>query len=229
MGDEDDGDAALPRHARDQRADHPLAADVEARQRLVEEEDAGLGDQRLGEEEALLLAAAETADGAVGVRGRPHRLERGVDQATPPAPRGAGQRHPPAITVDAQPHQVAGAHPEVGVEGAPLGDVAHRAAATARPAAEDLDAPLAEPLETEQDTQHRGLAGTVGPEDHHELAERHLQVGVLPDGPAFEVDRGVAQPDRRGLEGRRPIRDDRASAWLKGGSHLARVSALSAL
>jgi len=49
---------------------------VERAHRLVEEQDAGFGDEGAGEGDALALAARQLMDTAAGLAGQPHQVER---------------------------------------------------------------------------------------------------------------------------------------------------------
>ena len=66
LGGDDDDRLALARELADQRHDLRLAADVDARGRLVEHDHARLGGQPLGDDDLLRVAAGEGADRAVG-------------------------------------------------------------------------------------------------------------------------------------------------------------------
>jgi hypothetical protein len=58
MGDDHDGDAELRPDPGQQADDPPLVPDVERRQRLVEDEQPGPADERLGDGDALALSTA---------------------------------------------------------------------------------------------------------------------------------------------------------------------------
>ena len=61
MGDVDDGEAEALLELPDLRADAPPELGVEVRERLVEQQHAGLEDERAGHRHALLLATRELA------------------------------------------------------------------------------------------------------------------------------------------------------------------------
>ena len=129
MRDEQHSDAFARADALDERGDGRLVGQVEAVQRLVEDQELRAAHERLREQQPLLLAAGELADRAVGVArradeaehlGDPGVLRAAALAATP----GDGERHAPAIAVEAEANEVDAADPRVVVEAVPLGDVA---------------------------------------------------------------------------------------------------------
>src|SRR2546430_13440580 len=79
--DEQHGDLLLFADAAHERGDRGLVRQVEAVERLVEQQQPRPPDQRLGDQQALLLAAGELAD-------RPAGIKWGARQAHPPPDRG---------------------------------------------------------------------------------------------------------------------------------------------
>ncbi len=77
VGDEDDAGAAAPRRG-DDVLDREHRGGVEAGGRLVEEQHLGVGGQRAGQRQALLLAAREQAGGLVGLVGEADAVEERV-------------------------------------------------------------------------------------------------------------------------------------------------------
>ena len=75
VGDEQDGEVSLAGDLADQLDDRALVAHVEVRKRLVHQQQARAADQRLREQQALLLAAGQAAERPVGVS--PRRRPRG--------------------------------------------------------------------------------------------------------------------------------------------------------
>ena len=130
VGHEDDGGPAAAPALVDQAGHGALAGQVEGQEGLVAQEHGRVTEQRLGDAQALLLAARESPTGASRVGARAHRLDELV-QPGPGGPVGA-QRHAPAATVDPETDQVAGPDGQALLEGALLGDVAERGVAPAR-------------------------------------------------------------------------------------------------
>ena len=132
--------------------DGALVAEVEAVERLVEQQDPRAAHQRLGDQQPLLLAAGERADRARRVGARADQLDHLLDPAA--RPRGparlsaAGSGNAPARAVEAEAHDVEAANPRVrrrscaaaagsrsGAVAAPGGAAEHAGAALARAAA----------------------------------------------------------------------------------------------
>ena len=95
-----------PADAGDERHHFLLVGQVEVRQRLVQEQQFRVGQQRLGDEQALLLSARELPDRGFGQVQSIHLSQSLVDLA---APFGVRQADTPAVTVQAKPYQVASA------------------------------------------------------------------------------------------------------------------------
>ena len=76
VGHEEDRPAGPPLPAADEPGDLLLVAEVEARQRLVAEEEPWVADERLGDAQTLLLSAREAADRRLGERRRLDALDR---------------------------------------------------------------------------------------------------------------------------------------------------------
>src|SRR4051794_3317783 len=198
----------------DQRGDRGLVRQVEALQRLVEQQQPGAGGEGLGDEQALLLTPREEADGAVGIGGRAHELDD-LGQALVLAPGSRAvllrprQRNPPAGAAQAQPDEVDAAEPDLGVEVAPLGQVADEIAALARRAAGDAQAPCGQPDQPEDGLDHRRLARAVRPQDGDELPGVDAHVDPGPQGAVADPHGGVPEVhDRRRCLLPRPLRPD---------------------
>ena len=115
-------DLLFRRDSRQQIDDLLLAGDVEVRQRLVQEQQPRAADQRVGDQDPLLLTAGELADTRVRESLGVDRVEHLVDLAS-----GAtrdGQREAEPLPVDAEPDQVPGAQRHVRVQRDPLRHVA---------------------------------------------------------------------------------------------------------
>src|SRR5207342_522194 len=78
--DEEDRDAQLAVQACEQVGQRLLRLDVDSGRRLVEGEQLRACDERLGDERALLLAAGEAPDRALGERRQADPLDRLVDR-----------------------------------------------------------------------------------------------------------------------------------------------------
>ena len=103
-------------------ADHGLLVrEVEARQRLVAQQQPRVVGERLTDAQSLLLAAGEEAHGVVGEVARADGVDEAVD-ALPLA--AAGERQPEAMPVDAERHEVPAAQRGLGRQRALLRDVA---------------------------------------------------------------------------------------------------------
>ena len=134
VGHEDDRRAGLAPPLVDEVGHGLLAGQVEGEQRLVAQQDLGVAEQRLGDAEALLLAAREQADGRVGVGAGAD----GVKCLVHPFPDGPGvARQTPAVAVDAEADEVAPADGQGAVEGLLLGHVAELVVAQPRRGAVD--------------------------------------------------------------------------------------------
>ena len=116
------GHAAGAAKAADKPRDRLLVAEVKAVERLVEREHLGPRNQRLRDQNPLLLAARELADRPLRVAGGADQLDHGdhLSFFLPHRSQPAGQRHTPPAAVEPEPDQVHSAKPKVGVELAPL-------------------------------------------------------------------------------------------------------------
>ena len=189
VGDEDGGDAEAPLQAADLAAHGEAEAGVEVRQRLVEEEEARLLDQRAGERDALLLAARHLRRTAVeelaDLDQRRHRLD--AARRLPRPDRLEAQREP---DVRARRHvriERVGLEDDADVAVARLDLVDHRA----------VEADLAGGwrVDAGEHEQRRRLAAARRPEDGDELAVLDAKVGRLDGddiapalGDALELD-----------------------------------------
>ena len=120
VGHEDDRRARVAAAAVEQVDDRPLRRQVEREQRLVGQEQGRVGDERLGDPQALLLAAGEPPHRELGVRGRADGRKRACN-ALVGRPR--VQSEAPPVAVQAEPDEVATAHRRIAVKRALLGDV----------------------------------------------------------------------------------------------------------
>ena len=167
--------SSLAADARDQRGDGGLVGQVEAVQRLVQQQQPGPRGERLRDQQPLLLAAGELADRPVGVGGGADQVDHLVD---PRAPRSRGrwsaprrQRDAPAGAVETEPDDVDAADPQPRVEAAPLGQVADLArCASPGGSPSTLSAAGGQRQQAEHDLDQRRLPDAVRPEHGDELA-----------------------------------------------------------
>ena len=82
VGDEEHRGVRLAAAPVDQLAHDLLLREVEREQGLVAQQNVRIGDERLRDAQALLLAARESPDGRVGVVAGADRVDRGVDRGT---------------------------------------------------------------------------------------------------------------------------------------------------
>src|SRR5437763_8890339 len=203
VGHHHDRHPLVPADAGHEGGDRRLVRQVEAVERLVEQQHGGPAHEGLGDEDALLLAAGDLADRTLGVGG-------GVDQvddlgnsalclalATP-----AGPGETPSVAVEAEAHDVDAAHAQAGVEAASLRQVADVGVVGAGPVAQHRQRARRQRHQSEHGVDERRLAGTVGTEHGDELSGGHRQVEVLPDLPSPEADCGVARVDGLGVQSR---------------------------
>ena len=103
----------LVRDPAEQVHDLACAAQIEVRQRLVEQQQPRPADQRVRDQDALLLAAGETPDAGVGKLLGVDRGEHLLDELAPCA---TGARQAQTMAVDAERDEVSSAQRHVGVE-----------------------------------------------------------------------------------------------------------------
>jgi hypothetical protein len=173
------------------RDDLLLAAQVEVGERLVEQEQPGPRDQRVRDEDALLLTAGKLADPGVGVAGRADVGQRRLDQfpALPGRPVLPGEGEPEPVPVKAERHHVAGAQRHVRVDDQLLRHVADgRLVLVVQGRAVDEHAPARRVGQAEDDAQERGLARSVRPDDAGEVPLLKGERDVAEDLAAAQAD-----------------------------------------
>ena len=191
--DEDHGHAPPPVPVGEELHGRLLVVQIQAEQRLVAQQDLGIADQGLGDAQALLLAPRQPPDRGVRIWPRPHQRQHLVDSAVDAARAQGGS---PSVSIQTQGHEIAPAQGQVGVEGPLLRDVADRLAAAPGHPPKHLHAPAIRRLQAQERAQEGGLAAAVGAEDGQELAARHGEGEVAPEGLA-------AQPQGRPVEQKR--------------------------
>ena len=186
---------ALVAQLRQQPHDRVLGRDVDAGERLVEQDHLALLRQRPGEEHPLPLPARELAD--LAVRGsRPCRPAR-----APPRPaRGRGPRAGAASPCGRSGPSSPRPRPAPGRSSRPPRPAARRrrgssAQRRARRAAEDLDAAGGERHEAHDRLEQRRLARAVDPDERGDRAARDGEARVLDRRqPGAVGDADVAEP-----------------------------------
>lgn len=190
--DHDDSRACACEFGEDLR-EHLGALGVDARGRLVHDDEVGVGHQRAGDVGPLLLPAGQLGDGPVGQRGQPDPVDplgrRPLLGTAGPADQGLARE-------DAAEDHLGdgGGHP-----GGDLGALGH--VPEPRPAgepsewfAEQLDR-AAERDEADESADEGRLARSVGAEDRDELAGGDLEVDPAQHRGAGQVDLDVSSGD----------------------------------
>ncbi len=193
MRDHQHGYAAVDAHPANELGDGALVRQVEAVERLVENEQSRVAHEGLRDQQALLFTAGELAD-------RTHRVRRCVDAlddlAHPPSrftvlrtPR-PGQTE--AIAVEAEADDVNAAHPQRRVEAAALREVADLAVGYARGLTEHEGLARGERDHAERGFDQGRFPDAVRAEDRDELAGRNIDVDVVPEQPVANADGCIA-------------------------------------
>ncbi len=186
-----------------------LMRHIEARCRFVEEQDAGVLHERLGQHDHLLLAARELGEAALGKLGYAELAERRRGHA--------GRRALGAAAVGAHLDHLA--HGKVELEREVLrhqGDLASHVAALvlAGRAAVDEDRAGTRREQAVDQVEQRALAAAVGSDHPHEVAGFHVERQALEHGVVGIVGkrRLAHRDDRRGAFGGR-MRGVRAGGY----------------
>ena len=157
--------------AADECRDRGLIWQIEAVERLVEQQQLRATNERLGDQESLLLAARELADRLAGVAFGAHELEYFRDSlARRLSAREAGKRQSPPGSLESEPDDVDAADAGAGVEVASLRQVADPAVFLTRRPPQHGGASGGEGQQAEHGLDQRRLAGPVRTEDRDELA-----------------------------------------------------------
>ena len=143
---------------------------IEVGERLVEQEDLGVANDRPADRDPLALAAREGLRLAVEIVGQPQHLGGAADALVDLAP---AEAH----VLESESHVLVHAHVRVeriGLEHHGKPAVGGRNVRDAL--AVDQDVAAADLLEAGDDAQQRGLAAAGGADEHHELAIRDREV-----------------------------------------------------
>jgi hypothetical protein len=166
-----------------------LVGEVETVEGFVENQQARLSHNRLGDQDPLLFAAGELAKGALGVPLRPDKVDNLVDpsgfQVTSCAidPR---DREAPPWSVESKAHDLAGPNPCRRLELSVLGEISDLIAAIAGGCPQDGRRALCKGEHAEQYLEQRGLSGTVRPKDGGELALGDREIEIRPNGASTD-------------------------------------------
>jgi hypothetical protein len=177
-----DGYLLTPGQVRQQRDDVVTAGDVKVGERLVEQQQLRLADQRMRDHDALLLAAGQLTDPRAGVSVGPDGLEHVL---YPLAPLPGRKRQAELVAVDTQRDDIRHPQRHVRVDQQLLRDIADGGVL--------CDRAFCDVLEAEDDAEQGGLAGAVRTDQAGELALSDVERDVLQDRPAAEADRYVVQ------------------------------------
>src|SRR4051812_45055406 len=102
------------------------------------------------------------------------------------------------MTVEPEPHEVATADRQTGIERTLLGHVPDVVTPAPRRPAVDLDDPARQPRQPEEHTQQRRLPRSVRAEDREELARRELEAEMFEQHARAELHRRIMQADGGG-------------------------------
>lgn len=198
MGAKQDSEAELLRQPADKVDDHVLLMLVEADQRLVEKEEAGPADQRLGDQQALTLTARHGRERSRRQQLTADGFQRPGDVATAVRRK---VRDAETMAVHRACQDVAPRQTDIGWRGVGLGEVADcRIALPDRPV-EDGDPPAGRPPEAQNGADQRRLAGAVRPKQADEFALVDRQADVVEDRRPADRQRHVVERDGAQDEG----------------------------
>ena len=194
MGAEQDGDAQLLPDLPGQGDDIGGVAGVQAGHRLVQQEQAGMVQQRLGQQEPLALAAGQGLQRPVGQATGVHPVQRIQHRRAPGGPQ---PRQAPAPAAHGAGHEVPAAQPGARGLGADLRHVADAGSARGRRPAQHADAARRRAQQAQDGAEQGGLPRAVRAEHANEPARRHRERHVIQhpaparrQGDAPQLDRG---------------------------------------
>ena len=199
VADEDEGDLALAVQVVEHRVEGGLRLRIDAARGLVEDDQLGVGHERAGDQDALLLTRRERADPRARVRFHAcarQRLAHARSLRSADALEEAEARHEPGGD-----HLLHG-HGQGRVERGPLGDIAQPPPLPEcrRRLAEEPHRAFLGHEQPQHDAQERGLARAVGADDAEKVAGLDGQVDAVEhadftvgDADALELDEGTHQ------------------------------------
>ena len=190
---EQHGDAELLLKPADQHDNIVLVAQIEADQRLVEQQEARAAEQGLRQQQALPFAAGDFAEGPPRQCACANEVERAAHLV---APRGVEKRQSPAMPVHRPGQEVLAGQPNRADRAVPLRHVADGGVAAASRLAEDADRAGARRDGAQDRPQQRRLAAAVGAQHADELRGPDRQRDVLQDDARAIGERHVRQLDR---------------------------------
>ena len=185
---EQHGGAVLTQQVHERVSEKLLRLRVHAGDRLVEDEELGLGGQRLGDQDALLLSTRELDDALFAQPFQRHRLERVTDRVpinrSRPAP-------PPLLGEAAGGDDLLDRRRKVGCQARTLRHVPQAPAVGETPGrgAEQLHPARLRRQETQDDAQQRRFAGPVRADEGRELTGSDLEGDVVEDAMGAEGER----------------------------------------
>jgi hypothetical protein len=161
------------------------AGDVQVGERLVEQQQFRVADQRVRDHHALLLAAGQLADPRVRVGAGADGVEHGVD----PVPAVPGREaEAELVAVDAERHHVPDPQWHVRLDQQLLRDVSDVRV--------QCPGPGRHRLEAEDEAQQGGLARAVRPDQPGELARADGERDIVEDRAAAEADADVGEVEQ---------------------------------
>ncbi len=198
----------------EQGGDLLLMTQIQRGQRLVTQQDRGIGRQRRGDPDPLQLAAGQHRDRGVtetvGADGRQQLVD---PTAHGPSGAAGAERESPPVSVETHPHQVPGLEHGALVDRDPLRHVADSRTAAPYRLAADPRLAVGQLLLAEQHLEQARLPGPVRAQNRDELAGSDVEVQSLPQHPVAEGERGAAGPHGGNL------RDSSLGACLLRGRH----------
>src|SRR2546421_8813254 len=198
--DEQHGDPLVFADATHEGGDRGLVGQVEAVERLVEQQEIRSADERLRDQEPLLLAAGELADRLPRISSSADELDHlGDTGCVSLATWAAREWNTPAGSVQSELNHVDAADPGAGVEAVSLRQVADPAPQVAGRPTQPRRRSDGQRQQPEDRLDQRRLTGTVRPEDRDEVGLGDAYRDIAPDHPAAEAHRGAVERDRRFL------------------------------
>src|SRR2546430_1705081 len=195
VGDVQDRDVELVVEAREQLGEGLLRCDVDARRRLVQRQELGLGRECFRDERALLLPTRQPGERSLRERAQADALDRLLDRLAILGGQPADRSQRRSAGGHDFEHRGRRLHAELGT----LGEVPELRplAEPVRSVAEEADTPGVRALEPEDQPEQRRLTTAVRPGDRDELAcfdleahvAKHRLSGQVREAHSVELDR----------------------------------------